>query len=294
MSEPEKPQPESESAPTPLAFSDFLENHPPNQLASISEIIAWHPRRDSSGSYRGIATPEIQLHCPSEPCNGVRFFRCISPAPELNSSRFAYTYLTYRCWNCQKFEKVFSVAARTHKDDNSGDAIKFGEIPPFGPPTSARLIKLIGPDRETFLKGRRCENQGLGIGAFIYYRRVVENQKNRILLEIAKVAERVGASPDTVTTLKRAAEETQFSRALEVAKPAIPESLLISGHNPLGLLHSALSEGVHERTDEECLEIAGSVRVVLAELSERLAQALKDEAELRLALSTIMKPRNAT
>ena len=37
------------------------------------------------------------------------------------------------------------------------------------------------------MKGRRCGNLGLGIGAFVYYRRVVENQKSRILDEIIKV-----------------------------------------------------------------------------------------------------------
>ena len=88
--------------------------------------------------------------------------------------------------------------------------------------------------------------------------------------------------------LDDAASETQFSKAMKMAKPALPESLLINGHNPLGLLHSALSEGVHELSDEECLTIAGSIRVVLGALSDRLEQALKDEDELKNALSTLL------
>jgi hypothetical protein len=68
----------------------------------------------------------------------------------------------------------------------------------------------------------------------------------------------------------------------------MPQALLINGHNPLTLLHSALSDGLHDQTDEHCLEIASSVRVVLGELSERLSQALKDEAELNNALSKLM------
>ncbi|MDE2735227.1 MAG: hypothetical protein OXI72_12595 [Gemmatimonadota bacterium] len=36
------------------------------------------------------------------------------------------------------------------------------------------------------------------------------------------------------------------------------------------------------------MEYANSVRVVLGELSERLSQALKDEAELKKALSTLI------
>jgi superfamily I DNA/RNA helicase len=151
---------------------------------------------------------------------------------------------------------------------------------------------LIGPDRDEFLKGRRCENQGLGVGAFIYYRRVVENQKDRIIGEIIKVSEKIGASEEKLEKLRNAIKETQFSKALSVAKDAMPESLLINGHSPILLLHSALSEGVHALSDEECLELAGSVRVVLGELSERLSQALKDEAELAKALSTLMHKKN--
>lgn len=39
-----------------------------------------------------------------------------------------------------------------------GMCCKLGERPPYGQPTPPRLIKLIGPDRDIFLKGRNCEN----------------------------------------------------------------------------------------------------------------------------------------
>jgi hypothetical protein len=176
-------------------------------------------------------------------------------------------------------------------DGLSGSCYKFGEYPPYGPPTPARLIRLFGSQRETFLKGRRCEIQGLGIGAFIYYRRVVETQKNQILTEIIKVATKIGAPADMIATLETAKSEIQFSKALTLAKNAIPPALLINGQNPLTLLHSALSVGVHEQTDERCLELAHDVRVVLAELAERLGQALKDEAELNQAISRLIQAK---
>ncbi len=128
----------------------------------------------------------------------------------------------------------------------------------------------------------------MGIGAFIYYRRVVENQKNRILNKVIDVSEKIGADNDKILQLKSAVKETRFSKALEMAKDVVPESLLINGHSPIALLHSALSKDVHKLTDEKCLVFAGSVRVVLGELSEKLSQALKDEAELTRALSVLM------
>jgi len=273
-----------------VTFATFLETSPPNQLVEISDLCTEEYLHNWGGHYPQLVFPEIQLHCPE--CNGNRFFRCIEkdrPIVEEDSHTFAY--ITYLCSNCQSHKKTFSLALICNPDKKSGKAYKFGELPNFGPAIPSRLIKLIGPDRDEFLKGRRCENQGLGIGAFIYYRRVIENQKNRILSEIVKVLEKIGGKEEQIEVLKASIEETQFSKALKEAKDAIPESLLINGHNPLLLLHSALSDGVHDRTDEHCLSIAGSVRTVLAELSERLSQALKDEAELTKALSTIMNKK---
>lgn len=271
------------------SISDFLEGFPPNQLTHISDL-AEHTYVTNIGMSTVMRTPEIQLHCPSDSCNGIRFFRCVSgQGKRLKEQKFEFIYIAYRCSNCQENEKTFSLAVKLDKAAApTGEIYKFGELPPFGPPTPPRLIKLIGPDRDNFLKGRRCENQGLGVGAFIYYRRVVENQKNRILSEIVKVSEKLSAPPEKISVLRQAISETQFSKALDMAKDVLPESLLINGHSPIQLLHSALSEGVHALSDDQCLELASSIRIVLGELSERLSQALKDEAVLTKALSTLM------
>jgi hypothetical protein len=76
-------------------------------------------------------------------------------------------------------------------------------------------------------------------------------------------------------------------------KDAVPQALLINGRNPLSLLHSALSVGLHDKADEECLELAHGIRVVLVELAERLGQALKDEAELNSAVSRLLKAQSS-
>lgn len=268
-----------------FTVAEFLESLPPNQQAAINNLAVTvrvgHVYQDAFNAQ------EIQLHCPEESCNGLRFYRCTTSNVVLSEASWKHLFVTYKCSNCQKNTRTFALALHKTESEKSGHAYKFGEYPPFGPPTPARLVKLIGPDREVFLKGRRCENQGLGIGAFVYYRRVVENQKNRILSEILKVAEKLVVGEAAISELKAAIEETQFSKALESVKHGIPQSLLINGHNPLLLLHSALSDGLHGRSDQECLEIASSVRVVLMELAERLSSALKDEAEINHALKKL-------
>ena len=290
---------EQELAEVPYqTLSEFLQSTPPNQWRHISNLsVSQHIGPYASVS-REINTPELELHCSSDLCNGVRFFRCAevftNPGKYLQENNSNYLYVAYRCSNCQMTRKVYSLAVILSKTDQSrGICYKLGELPPYGPPVPSRLIKLIGPDRDIFLKGRNCENQGLGIGAFSYYRRVVENQKNRILGEIVKVFEKIGVPQDKINTLDEAIKETQFSKALEMAKDVMPDSLLIDGHSPILLLHRALSRGVHELSDEECLKLASTVRLVLGELSERLSAILKDTAELTEAISTLIHHRNS-
>lgn len=288
-------QEQTEPEVTHQTFSEFLQNTPPNKLGHISNLVMRGDTFKQTSTVDWIiSAPMLELHCSDDLCNGVRSFRSFDPLIERESLErdiVHYLYVKYQCSNCRNTLKVYSLAAKIDEIPH-GICYKLGEFPPYGPPVPPRLIKLIGPDRDIFLQGRRCENQGLGIGAFAYYRRVIENQKNRILEEIIRVSEKMGEQKDKINTLRAAIKETQFSKALDMAKEVMPENLLISGQNPMLLLHRALSQGVHELPDEQCLELARSVRVVLGKLSEKLSDILKDEAELREAISTLRNYKN--
>lgn len=268
-----------------MQFSDFLEQIPPGVTLEIEDLF----KGATATSTHTLSNTDIQLYCESETCNGIRFFGQ-SQGQAADHTSTQEIFLKYFCRNCRSRFKTFALRIKkTGGVTFNGTAMKFGESPSFGPPVPARVIGLIGPDRDLFLRGRRCENQGLGIGAFSYYRRVVENQKSRLINEVATVARRLGATTEVLELFEKAARETQFSRAIDEIKTSIPQVLLIDGHNPLTLLHAALSEGLHGGTDDECLETATSIRVVLTELAERISIALKDENELKLAVGNLMR-----
>jgi hypothetical protein len=267
-----------------LKQKEFLERIPPNTEVFISDFEAQH-----KDGWTRVAVPAIELHC--DKCQGLRFFAPTENGKTINDHKPFDAFLEYVCRNCRTEVKTFALTAAFDEQATQWRATKYGEVPTFGPPTPARAITLIGPDRDLFLKGRRCEIQGLGIGAFVYYRRVVENQKNRIFDEIIRVAEHVAPDPALKAELDAAKKETQFTKAVDSIKHALPQMLLINGQNPLVLLHSALSTGVHEEADKDCLEIAGSIRVVLVEFADRLAQAMKDEAELKNAVTKLTKKK---
>lgn len=253
------------------SMSEFLELSPPNNFVKVEDL------KDNLF----LKPPIIKLNC--ETCNGIRNFKS-NNIFHLND-KLNEIYIKYTCSNCDETIKIYSLLIVP-----SAESIyKFGEYPTFGSPTPTKLMNILGSERESFLKGRRCENQGLGIGAFTYYRRVVENQKNKLIEEIIKVATKLNISDEKIRQLHLAISETQFTNAINIAKDSMPESLFINGHNPLLLLYRALSEGVHNLSDEKCLELAQDIRIVLGELATRLSQALKDDAQLIGAISRLTK-----
>lgn len=59
--------------------------------------------------------------------------------------------------------------------------------------------------------------------------------------------------------------------------------------NPLTLLHQPLSEGLHDLTDEECLQQAADIRIVLTALLENIADVLKGEEELKAGAARLRR-----
>ncbi len=269
-----------------MKFAAFLENCPPYQVVIISDL--WY--KTSGSSDFNLKKPELNLMCENDSCEGMRFFEYSQRTGYLTKhDERNEVFIEYKCKNCEFTKKSFSILTFALYSGGEGLVVKLGEWPPFGPKTPTRLLRLLGTDQDLFLRGRRSEFHGLGLGAFTYYRRVVENQKNLLLDEIIKVVKKVEDSPDTIVEeLNKAKKNFQFTQAIGEIKHAIPQILLIDGHNPLTLLHSALSAGIHNKSDEECLELATSIRHVLSELSERLGQALAQKDVLSKAISKLL------
>lgn len=263
------------------SWAEFLANTPPGRLHPVVGLVRKNP---NFGNSKFLESPEIEIFCESEQCSatmthdGKVVHGDDSALPEDGLAPFLLQYI---CRHCRVRRKTIAgIAMSDGGGALNGQAAKLGEWPPFGPHVPSRTITLIRPDRELFLQGRRAESQGMGIGAFAYYRRVVENQKGRLFDEIIKVLKRIGSADDLVAELEHAKQQTQFTAAVDSIKAALPESLFVMGKNPLTLLHGALSRDLHAGTDAEALANAQAVRVVLVELAERMGQVLKDNREL--------------
>jgi len=127
-----------------VTFSAFLENRPPSQHLTKIKNLFVQTRAPMGDESLTLATPDLQLHCSSDQCNGLRFFRYSDGDRSVHKGT-AFTYLTYLCSNCKNRLKIFSLYARlddSTTNSSNGSGLKFGETPAFGPATPNRLLKL--------------------------------------------------------------------------------------------------------------------------------------------------------
>lgn len=268
-----------------VKFEDFLSKYPPGEAQAISNLGVSR----SPNSTPILIKPRLKLHCPNSICSGVRFFDSYQTRKVPLSEKWTRIFLHYSCANCRTHSKIFAIMARWNTDIDEGEAIKIGEWPPFGPRVSARVISILGENKDLFLMGRRAEIHGLGIGALAYYRKVVERQKNHIIDEIIRAVRRTGLSEHQIEKLKSAKMEKGFKDAVELISDALPQGLLINGYNPLALLDQAISKGIYAQHDSDALKLAAALRRILSELAERVARALEDQTDLDEAVNFILQ-----
>lgn len=270
-----------------IPLREFLEQTPPGKWTVLKDIVS--PRFPGE-TLAELPFPELLLHCETESCGGIRHFSTSTKISisEGSNSKFCF----YKCKNCGEFWKHYSLLFRASDNFRSIRAYKYGELPTFGPPTPRKVQKILGDLWPLFLKGRQAENQSMGIAAFAYYRRVVEAQRNVILNEIVKVAKLLKAAPEMIADLEAAQAETQFTKSVDAIKHGIPQSLYLDGHNPLTLLHDALSDGLHNESDDDCLELATAIRLVLIDLVERLSLAMAEHEDLKSAVTKLVSRKS--
>ena len=176
--------------------------------------------------------------------------------------------LVYLCTHCQEFERLFYVKAG---DDKQGAwYMKIGQFPAWEVSGDANVELLLGKHAGYYKKGLICESQGYGIGAFGYYRRIVEEVIDELLEEIADLL-----SGQELAAYQVALEKTKTTIVtadkIEIVKDLLPAILRPDGMNPLSALHSTLSQGLHAESDEDCLDLAENCREILVFLVNQVA-----------------------
>jgi hypothetical protein len=228
-----------------------------------------------------ILKPPINMEC--EDCKNTQTFNMINQYWESNrfydknalekgfvkaQSNGEKVILLYECQSCKKFTRQFNVFISPDLDY----VYKFGQYPEWEIKMDKNLVSMLGKHSKTFRKGLVCESQGYGIGAFAYYRRITEEIIDELLESITDLIE-----TEHKTKYREALEKTKQTRVtqekIDLVKDLLPSILKPEGMNPLGVLHSKLSEGLHEETDQSCLENATYIKDILTFLINQIIQS---------------------
>jgi len=185
------------------------------------------------------------------------------PQPPLNNGIHA---LEYECTGCLKAKFLCWIEV----DKQQKLIRKIGQVPPWSKRPDKNLANLLSSHQDYYKKGLACESQGYGIGANAYYRRIVEEIIDQLLELITELIE-----PNEREQYIKAVEDTKKTivaqEKIALVKDLLPAILRPDGMNPLSILHGKLSEGLHDATDEECLEVAKHIREVLIFLVNQVA-----------------------
>ena len=254
---------------------------------------------------------QISFECDGECAKETTWGRLTAPAllDPPNPPDPSIKSVSYMCLRCK--EKFFTVIYREMKHEEramgrpmatglskSGlpplatfqavvGVMKIGEYPPPSVALPPALSKNLGPDAAAlYRKGLQCRNNGFGLAAVGYIRRVVEDKTNELIEVAAALAESHGVDAALVAKMRQAASSIEYTRyedKLQFAATVFPDSLKVGSINPLGTLYGLVSKGIHGLNEAQCIEIADQTTGVFdfiftnlrAEVADRKAFADK-------------------
>ena len=231
-----------------------------------------HPTAARSGTRFSLLPRELRLYCENEKCKQETWWQ--TEEGQFFFNRFIDD-AKYVCRNCGKSAVHYYFIWQ--EQDSSNIFLKVGQYPELEERVSENLIKALdGADLKLYKKALRMRNFNLGLAAVAYMRRVIENRMNDILEILHEAAVTHNAPDELLARHEEMKKEKRFSEKVDYAGALLPKHLRPQGKpNPMAILHELASDGLHARSDEDCVEIFDKCRKTF----EFVFGAMRIEAE---------------
>ncbi|NOQ25433.1 MAG: hypothetical protein GQ564_08725 [Bacteroidales bacterium] len=195
--------------------------------------------------------------------------------------------LRFTCQSCKKFERRFFI----YVNDSLDTLYKIGQYPEWEIRVDKNLEKTLSKHLKNFRRGLVCESQGYGIGAFAYYRRIAEDIIDELLNSISDLIEEQNKS-EYIQALEKTKKTRVTQEKIDLVKDLLPGILKPNGMNPLGVLHSELSEGLHAESDESCLENANHIKSILTFLINQIIQSRESAKDFTSSMQSLLDKKS--
>lgn len=283
----------------------FLEAYP---LYKKFDFVIDKPWFGSYGSHGGtilneLPEPAINMLCPI--CKSTQTFNMINEYPDSEdkqktprSSPAGLTFkLDYLCSSCKRFHYEFYLEFGVTKKLNkkkeeiwsNGWVRKIGQKPEWSIDIDKHVENFLSDENiSLFKKGLICESQSYGIGAYSYYRRIIESIISDLLTVINELIPEGEEKVAYEEALKKTKEEIVAANKISLIKDLLPRDLLTEGYNPLNVIYSSISDGLHNWSDEECLEISEAIRKCICFLIARVYANKSEKKEFTEGMKKLL------
>jgi len=283
---------------------EFLEKYPlykeceaENSLKIDSSSLVAVPVGYATKSSRYfIDKPSINAECLI--CNQVQTYNMSNDYGDYEFNPAGNIFqLVYFCAGCNKSTKYYFVYFFTKEEgegDDKEDVLymkKVGQYPAWSIYIDGELKDIVGESVDLYKKGLACESQSYGIGAYAYYRRITEDIIDELLQYISSLIDS-NESEAYEEALKEVEKAKNATDKIELVKDLLPKSLKPENLNPLGILHDALSIGLHNETDEECLDKAEDIKGALTFLVNQVARHEDDTKKFTDRMQKILQKKS--
>lgn len=268
--------PRTTQAMKQLADSDikeFLENAP---------LYVWREFSRPAINRESFWIREIDAFC--ENCQQLRPFQDLRSRGGGTGMTAQYlktgtSYFEFTCVSCRESKRRYHVEQIV--DEKTIRFQKYGELPRKQLAKNPVLQRFLKDDLDNYEKAVVCLSVGYGVGAFAYLRRVVENNINRLLDLVQEDAQSSSEDAQVTAALAELRKNSPMKEKIKIANHALPAYLNPDGLNPLGRLYQLLSEGVHNFSEEECLNKAKATSESLAYLVSELASRKENRSRFK-------------
>jgi hypothetical protein len=170
-------------------------------------------------------------------------------------NRTGFTSKSFKCRNCGRRTTTYYFYWK--KEQNHSEFFKVGQYPELEEAVSQELQSALpSDDLKMYKNALRLRNFNLGIGAVAYMRRVVENRMNDMLEVLHEAARAHNLPAEVLARHEEMIKERRFSTKIDYAGDLLPTNIRPAGHpNPMAILHELASEGLHAKSDGECVDI---------------------------------------
>jgi hypothetical protein len=228
---------------------------------------------------------EVETYC--SVCRRDQRWKLIEPTGVYSGAVFrmdrVYVEVRFVCRNCERRTHTYFFFVSVGKND--GVIVKVGQHPALErEPSEVLRSAMEESDVVLYKHALTCRNSNFGIAAVAYLRRIVENRIN-YLLDL--IADQVSVLEPESLLLAKVSEmkgEKRFSEKIEYAAELLPTSLRRGGQNPIAMLHDLTSDGLHARSDDECIEIFDRCQLAFEHVIRRLKLDRVEDAAYETAL----------